>query len=520
MKRFLVFVVALLAIVSGGVYFTAETVILPKQEEVWRTLLKDLPYGLEADFEDVDFRLMDLSLSIGGATISDGDGNTVRISEIVAENTFETTLGNLVRFVLGREEENYDVVRFIGVEPVELEDGLDLQIQEIRLLDVAIGIDNELPTTMKTLTGAINLEQAFEAGSIGGFEILGVATSFQGMVGNLDWMKVHDITKTNLGLVEVSGLSVVAGAQTLAVLEIFKTSNFNIAALMEPAQVMKIVGAAEKGDLSDFNIFHTADEIVLVGLDAEMPGFGSLAISRMMYKEEEVEIVPNAGIVPTRTYSDLRDFSVQFPALAMVSPEVGQFMEITGISGFDLNSQSDSSWDLVAGIQEMSGWSDFVELIKFTIAVEVGNFSPQDIIKAMAWNMEMKDAGSVNLTTLMLENQDLYGAITLNRFDWLTENKSLVERLYRYASALTGSTEAELKAALDAELAQVQDDPTLPASLVEDVAALRAFFAEPGSLRIVLAPPVPVSVNDLTEENDPNRIIEMIGLTITANEAH
>lgn len=65
MKRFLVFAVAILVLAAGGVYFTAETVILPKQEKVWRALLDDLPYGLKADFEDVDFGRGGLRLSIG-----------------------------------------------------------------------------------------------------------------------------------------------------------------------------------------------------------------------------------------------------------------------------------------------------------------------------------------------------------------------------------------------------------------------------------------------------------------------
>lgn len=519
MKRFLIFIVALSALVSGGVYFTAETIILPKQEAVWRTLLEDLPWGLQADFEDVDFELIGLRLSVGGTTISNGDGNTIKVSEIVAENSLETALGNLVRFVLGREEERYDVVRFIGVEPVELEDGLDLRIQEIRLLDVAIGIDNELPTTMKTLTGAINLEKAFAAGKIGGYEVHGVSASLEGMVGSLKWMKVHGITKTNLELVEVNGLSVVAGAQTLAQLDMFKTTNFNIATLMEPAQAAELAGAAEKGDLSAFNIFHLADDLVLVGFDVQAPGFGGLAIKRLMYKEEEVEIVANAGIVPTRTFSELRDFSVQFPALAMISPEVGQFMEVTGITGFDLNAQSDGTWDLVTGVQNMSGWSDFVELIKFTLLAEFGNLYPEDIVKATSEILDMTDADGADPNAIMQQVQDIYGAITLNNFDYLIENKSLIERLYRYAEVAFGMPEADLKALLDAQLAAVQNDPTLPASLVEDFAALRAFVATPRSLRIVLAPPVPVSFNDLAEQQDPDMAVEMIGITITANGA-
>ena len=98
-------VIALLLLGGGGVYFTAETVVLPKQEKVWRGLLADLPYGLKADFKDVDFSLVGLRLSIGGATLSDGRGSTLKVSEVVAQNSLPTALGNLLRFVLGQEEE-------------------------------------------------------------------------------------------------------------------------------------------------------------------------------------------------------------------------------------------------------------------------------------------------------------------------------------------------------------------------------------------------------------------------------
>lgn len=344
-------VIALLLLGGGGVYFTAETVILPKQEKVWRALLADLPFGLKADFKDVDFEVVGLRLSIGGATLSDGRGSAVKISEVVAENSLPTALGNLLRFVLGQEEERYDVVRFIGIEPVGREQGVKLEIQEIRLLDVAIGIDNELPSTIKALTGAINLETAFRAAKIGGYEIHGVKADIQGIFGQLDIMKVQGISKTSLDLVEISGLEVTAGQQTLAALEMFRTTNFNIASMMEPALAASGLGAGPSkpptaGDnsaLAAFDMFHFADEFVVVGLKAEVPGMAGMSVKRMMYKEEEARQVPLAGLVPTRTYSEVRDYALQFPVLAMLFPDIAVFMDVTGINGFELNAQSDNS---------------------------------------------------------------------------------------------------------------------------------------------------------------------------------
>lgn len=518
MKRFLVSVVALVVLAAGGIYFTAETVILPKQEKVWRALLEDLPYGLKADFEDVEFSFVGLRLSIGGATISDGD-DTIKISEIVAENSVKTALGNLFRFVMGLEEENYDVVRFIGIEPQELQDGLDLTVQEIRLLNVAIGIDNKLPTTMKTLTGMIDLDTAFAAGKVGGFEVHGVSVSAQGIVGDLDWMKVRDITKTNIGLVEVAGLNVVSGAQTLAKLEMFKTTNFNIAAIMEPAKVAEVAGDAQPGDLSAFNIFHTADELVLVGLESQIPGFGGLSIKRMMFAEEESEIVANAGIVPTRIYSELRDFDLAFPGLAMLSPQAGLFMQTTGINAVLINAESDSNWDLATGINESGGWLDLADLIKVTAALELGNLRPEDLVKAITWSAGLTGANSSVADMTANGLTAIYGDITLNEFDYLIENKSLVERLFRFAEVALGMPESDVRAMLDTQLAATLEDPTLPASLVDDIAAMRQFLAEPKSLRIVMQPPSPVSFNGLMAEQDPEKAVGMIGLTITANEA-
>lgn len=519
MKRFLLLVVAVLVLVVGGIYFTAETVILPKQEKVWRALLEDLPYGLQADFGEVDFEFVGLRLSVGGATISDGGGNTIKVSEIVAENSLRTALGNLFRFIMGREEENYDVVRFIGVEPVELQQGLDLKIQEIRLLNVAIGIDNKLPTTMKTLTGMINLEAAFAAGKVDGFEVHGVLASGQGGSARLDWMKVHGITRTNLGLVEVSGLDVAQGAQTLAKLEMFKTTNFNIAAIMEPRLVAKLADAAQPGDFSAFNIFHTADQLLLIGLDLQVPGIGGLSIARMKYDEEESELVANTGIVPTRIFGVVRDFDLAFPGLAALSPEAGLFMQTTGINAIQMNSESESNWDLTNNIQKSGGWLDLTDLIKFTLGLELGNMNPEDLVKAITWSMGL--TGTEGRVADMTANglMAIYGDITLNDLDYLIENNSLVERLFRFAEVAAGMPESEIKALLDTQLAATLEDPTLPASLADDIAALRQFVAEPKSLRIVMQPPSPVSLNGFMAEQDRDKGVGMLGLTITANEA-
>ncbi len=518
MKRFLLLVIAVLVLVAGGIYFTAETVILPKQEKVWRALLEDLPYGLQADFEDVDFKFVGLQLSVGGATISDGGGNTIKVSEIVAENSLGTALGNLFRFIMGREEENYDVVRFIGVEPVQLQQGLDLKIQEIRLLNVAIGIDNKLPTTMKTLTGAINLEDAFSAGKVDGFEVHGVLASGQGGSARLDWMKVHGITRTNLGLVEVSGLDVAQGAQTLAKLEMFKTTNFNIAAIMEPGLVAKLADAAQPGDFSAFNIFHTADQLLLIGLVLQVPGIGGLSIARMKYDEEESELVANTGIVPTRIFGVVRDFDLAFPGLAALSPEAGLFMQTTGINAIQMNSESESNWDLANNIQKSAGWLDLTDLVKFTLGLELGNMNPEDLVKAITWSMGLTGAegGVADMTANGL--MAIYGDITLNDLDYLIENNSLVERLFRFAEVAAGMPESEIRAMLDTQLAATLDDPTLPASLVDDITALRQFIAAPKSLRIVMQPPSPVSLNGLMAEQDRDKAVDMLGLTITANE--
>lgn len=530
MKRFLLAVIALTLLSAGGIYFAAETVILPKQEKIWRDLLEDLPYGLEADFEDVEFERVGLRLSIGGATIGDGSGSTVKISEIVAENSLSTALGNLVRFVLGKEEERYDTVRFIGVEPQQPEMGVNLEIQEVRLLDVAIGIDNKLPSTIKALTGAINLEKAFSAAKVGGYEIHGASADAQGIIGRLDMMKVHGITKTSIGLVEVSGLKVRQGAQSLVSLEMFRTTNFNIASMMEPGAAMNILGvdtpeaegAATEGSLADLNIFHLADEFVIRGLETGVPGLGGLSIQRMMYQEEEAEFVDNVGIVATRTYSDIRDFSVQFPGLAMVSRDLAVFMDTTGINALEFNGRGDNNWDLSTGDYLVSDISEFTDLVRFSTDLQLGTLFPEDIVNAMAWSQGMTTVEAGGLTTAhiaqaFMSGQDAYGAISLVNFVFLIEDKSLVERLYRYAEVALGMPEADLKAMIDGELKSVQDDPALNASLVDDVAAIRAFVQDPVSLRIALQPPVIVSVNELVAEEDSDKVLDMLGLTITAN---
>lgn len=534
MKRFLLAVIALTLLSAGGIYFAAETVILPKQEKIWRALLTDLPHGLEADFEDVDFELVGLRLSIGGATIGDGKGNAVKVSEIVAENSLPTALGNLTRFVLGKEEERYDVVRFIGVEPLQPEMGVSIEIQEVRLLDVAIGIDNELPSTIKALTGAVNLEKALSAASMGGYEIHGVSATGQGIVGTLEMMRVHEITKTNVGLVEVSGLSVAQGTQSLASLSLLRTTNFNIASMMEPTQVMTGLemgvstppGKPGNVGMASFNLFHFADEFVIVDLDAGVPGLAGVAIKRLMYSEEETEMVPGAGIVPTRTFSEVRDFSVQFPALAMMSPDAALFMDVTGIKGFEINSEDDYSWDLKSGTSIGSGWGEFTDLVKVSAAFEVGNFFPEDVIKVLAWSEGMTKVEGPVTNPLMSQSlmqkfqsaQSIYGDITLVNFDYLIENKSLVERLYRYGEALTGMPKADLKAFLDMQLKAAQEDPMLPPSMIDDIGALRTFVAEPISLRITLTPPETISIDSLMAAPDAEKLLEKMGLTITANE--
>lgn len=535
MKRILVVVIALALLGTGGIYFTAETVVLPKQEKVWRDLLTDLPYGLKADFKDVEFDFVGQRLSIGGATISDGRGNSIKISEIVAENSLSTALGNLVRFVFGREEERYDVVRFIGVEPLRPDLGVTLEIKELRLIDVAIGIDNKLPSTIKALTGAINLEKAFSTATVGGYEIHGVTADIQGVLGQLEMMRVHGITRYNIGLVEIHGLNVVRGGLSLASLEMFRTSNFNIASMMEPAQAMSGLGAREpkpqvvpgKVDLSEFNIFHLADEFVIVGLDMGIDGFGGLSIKRFMYKEEAVERVASAGLVPTRTFSEVRDFSLQFPALAMVSADIALFMDVTGISGFELDSQGDSSWDLASGTYISSGRSELADLVRLSTDYELGNFRPEDVISAMAWSAGMTNVEGGPLSLLKPQNlvqsfqsgRDIYGPISLANFGYFIENMSLVERLYRYGEVAFGIPEADMKAFIDGQLQAAQDDPALPASQIENVLALRAFVANPASLRITVSPPKPVAIDTLIEESDAERTLEMLGLTITANEA-
>lgn len=534
MKRLLLIVIALALLGAGGVYFAAETIILPKQEKIWRGLLEDLPYGLEADFEDVEFELVGLRLSIGGATIGDGKGNAVKISEIVAENSLPTALGNLVRFVLGKEEERYDTVRFIGVEPLNLEQGFELDIKELRLVDVAIGIDNELPSTIKALTGAINLDKAFSAASVGGYEIHGLTTSFEDLVGRLELMKVHDITRRNLGLIEISGFNVAQGPQSLVNLDLFRTVNFNLASLMEPSLAMSGMGTnfskpgkqRKNADLSDFNFFHFADEFVVVGFETQYPGIGSTGVKRMMYQEEETENLASAGIVATRSYSEVRDYTLQVPGLALLSPDVGQFMKATGIEGFEFNSESDNSWDLATGANVSSGWGDFTDLIKFTADLKLGNFFPDDVIEALAWSQDMTMVeGGIsallepkNLSQKFQSGQEIYGAITLVSFDYLIENKGLIERLYRYAEVALGMPESDLKALVDGQLQMMQDDPALPASQLDDIAALQAFVANPVSLRINLSPPQPVSINAIMAEPDEEKALEMLGLTITANE--
>lgn len=524
-------VIALLLLGGGGVYFTAETVVLPKQEKVWRALLSDLPWGLEADFTDVDFEAAGLRLSIGGATLSDGRGSVLKISEVVAENSLPTALGNLLRFVLGQEEERYDVVRFIGIQPRQRQQGVKLEIQEIRLLDVAIGIDNELPSTIKALTGAINLETAFKAAKIGGYEIHGVKADIQGIFGHLDIMKVHGISKTSLDLVEISGLEVSAGQETLAALEMFRTTNFNIASMMEPALAASGLGAGSSetptaGDssaLAAFNIFHFADEFVVVGLKVEMPGMAGMSLKRMMYKEEVTRQVPLAGLVPTRTYSEVRDFEFHFPGLAMLSPDIAVFMDATGIKGLELNSQGDDSWDLDVGTYVSSGYSEFTDLMKFSGKVELETFFPEDVIKAMAWSQGMTsvDAATIkpgDIAKAFQSGQDIYGGITLKKLDLLVENNSLIERLFRYGEVAFGMPEADIKAAIDMQLKMAQDDPGLSPSLVDDVAALRTFIRDPRTLRITLRPAEATTISQIMSEGDPDRALDMLGLSLIANE--
>lgn len=125
---------------------------------------------------------------------------------------------------------------------------------------------------------------------------------------------------------------------------------------------------------------------------------------------------------------------------------------------------------------------------------------------------------------MMLEQMDdpanmammIYGDMELKGLTLVLQDKSLTNRLMKYGAAMMGATEADLMLQIDGIYGMITEDPTFPAALADDAAALHAFLKNPGKLTIELAPATPVKVSSFENMEDPEAIIEALGLQITS----
>lgn len=385
MKKLLGFIIVLGVIVVGGTYAAAEFYFLPKQEKVWRELLADLPQGTEADFEDLDFAMMGMKMSINDVVAKEAGGSSITIEKIVAENSVGTAVENLIRQAMGKEEENYDVVRFINIKPSNIEEGVNVQIDEVRVHNVRIGIDRDLPSAVKSLTGEIGLDQALEASSADGFEVIGVFVDAMGSKAELGVARILGITEAGLDLLEIADLKLEQQGQPLGSLDLVRAVNVNLAPYMEMEALTQEIGKGEGRDLSPYNMFHNADEIRIEGLNFGVPGLASASLKQMLFQEAEQKTVPLLGIVPTKTISKVDEYYINFEGLGMMSPELIQFMMITDIKSVTMNADSEAHWDMDANTLEASGGVSFEDLASLNSSFSFGNTTPEGLLKAMSF---------------------------------------------------------------------------------------------------------------------------------------
>lgn len=539
MKKFLTTIIVLAVLVGGGTWAGAEFYLLPKQEKVWRELLADLPEPIKADFDDLDFSLIGMRLTATNFTLSDGAGSTIKVDEVIAENSPKTAIDNLIRQILGQEEEAYDVVRFVDVSPVAPQSGVAVSIDEIRVHNVHLGIDRDLPPMVQQLTGKIGLTEALQAASADGLEVLGLTASGMGGAASVGALRILELSETNLGLFEIDDVTVSQQGQEMGSLDLLRAVNLNLSTMVDSEAFIAELAKGAEADLERFNMFHSADEIRLEGLNAGLPGVFTVGVASSLYQEAESRYVPGVGTVATKTLSSAKDNVFSFAGLGGLSPEFAEFMALTGIETLTINGDSAADWDLDAKTMASSMGVDFRALMGIKMEVALGNISPEAMIEAMAMPMQMvmgleddlkKDAEEGNLEESLdgpfaLMNAfagtddlitSIYGYMEIQGVILSFEDQSLTGRLLKYFAAQAGLTSEELLAGINENFNMIAASPDFPASLADDLAAVQSFLNEPGTLTLSLTPAEPVRFSEVMELEDPEEITETLGFKITA----
>jgi hypothetical protein len=211
----------------------------------------------------------------------------------------------------------------------------------------------------------------------------------------------------------------------------------------------------------------------------------------------------------------VKDFFIDFTK--MPEPQAQATMAEIGYSQMSGRVTGTGTWNTDSGDLSFAEQFTLDDAAELNIDFSIGGYTPQLIaaLQEMQKNMENQSDEAMGFAMLGLMQQLEIDKISIELVD-----DSATNRLLDYAAKKQGTNRegviAQAKGTLPFALAQLQN----PEFAAKVSAAVGAFLDNPGSLRIVAAPPAPVPVAQVMASamSAPQAVIGVLGLDVTANE--
>lgn len=212
---------------------------------------------------------------------------------------------------------------------------------------------------------------------------------------------------------------------------------------------------------------------------------------------------------------EVKDFFIDFTKIP--EPSVQSSMAEVGYPQLSGRMTATGTWDTESGdmtAQEKFTLDDAAEL---NIDFSIGGYTAELIaaMQEMQKNMEGQSEEAMGFAMLGLMQQLEVGNISIELVDDSGTNKLLDFAAKKQGTNREGVI-AMAKGTLPVVLAQLQN----PEFAAKVSAAVSAFLDNPGSLKIVAAPPAPVPVAQImgSAMSAPQSIVGVLGINVTANE--
>lgn len=350
------------------------------------------------------------------------------------------------------------------------------------------------------------LPSMFASFSVGRFAILDTSVEAMG----IDHLVVRDFHMNDfsidgLGEFGIEGIEAVVQGQGAVELSRFAFGGITFGGYEALREIIDASMATPAPDVS--NLAPQLGFVELTGLELQTPDIPRLSLERF-----RTDLADYVGLIPTRASAVLTGLSL--PVSSITDPSARDMFRRLGyeriVSAFGFEADYDQA-------------SERITLSDLHYAIEeIGAFSVSGALTGMPLAALTDDA--------LLER--IAPQLVLERAKFTFKDDSIVGKgldlLAGYMNAPVGMFRDQFADAMPFLLSiAVQNDPKLMAIVNQSglfkqlTPVVRDFVANPGSSIIVsLAPPEPVALEAIgfAVENTPNRVVEMLGLTISGEK--